>query len=475
MQPSKSVSLTLLMPLLAITIACNPLGGAAPEPPLPTVVQVTPTFTAEAAAAAPTPQPTAAPTEPASPTDTPAPAPTQAEPEPETEPAAPEPDPTATASPTTPPPPPTDTPAPVVEAALPLSQVAVGIQPVATGFDQPLYVTHSGDGSGRLFVVEQPGRIKVIDNGQPLAEPFLDITDIVGNSGNEQGLLSVAFHPAYESNRYFYVNYTNNQGDTVIARYSATDDPNRADPNSAKVLLTIGQPYGNHNGGHILFGPDGYLYVGMGDGGAGGDPENRAQNLGTLLGKILRLDVDNADPYGAPPDNPFVGAADARPEIWSYGWRNPWRVAFDPANGDFYAADVGQNQYEEVHVEPAGAPGGLNYGWRLMEGTHCYNPDSCDPAAQNLVLPVAEYSHSEGCSVTGGYVYRGAQYPALDGIYFYGDYCSGTVWGLRRQPDGQWQQARLLDSGAQISSFGQDEAGEVYLVDQTGTIYQLGQ
>lgn len=481
MQLSKLLPLILLTPLLALAIACNPLGGSVSEPPLPTIVQVTPTFTAEPVAAAATANPP--PTEPA-PTDTPLPpdnpAPTATETEPASAapdsaadtPAVIEPSPTATASPT-PLPPPTDTPAPAAETAPPLSQVQLGLQPVAAGFDQPLYVTHSGDGSGRLFVVEQPGRIKIIANGQPLAEPFLDITAIVGSSGNEQGLLSVAFHPMFEANGYFYVNYTNTQGDTVVARYSVTAEPNRADPNSAKVLLTIGQPYANHNGGHILFGPDGYLYVGMGDGGAGGDPENRAQNLGTLLGKILRLDVDNADPYGVPPTNPFVNTADARPEIWSYGWRNPWRIAFDPATGQFYGADVGQNQYEEVNVEPAGLPGGLNYGWRLMEGLHCYNPESCDPAAQNLVLPIVEYPHSEGCSVTGGYVYRGAQFPALDGIYFFGDYCSGTVWGLRQQPDGQWQQGKLLDSGARLTSFGQDEAGEVYLVDQTGTIYQL--
>ncbi len=452
MQLSKIISLAMLMPLLAITIACGPLGGSAPEPPLPTIVQTLPTATAAPATTAPTPAPTSAPT------DAPATSSAATEPEP------------AAASPT-PPPPPTDTPAPA--AAPPLSELQPGLRPFASGFDQPLYLTHSGDGSGRLFVVEQPGRIKIVENGQPLAEPFLDISAIVGTSGSEQGLLSVAFHPAYESNRYFYVNYTDTQGDTVIARYSTSDDPNRADPDSGKVLLVIGQPYANHNGGHILFGPDGYLYVGMGDGGAGGDPENRAQNLGTLLGKILRLDVDNADPYGVPPTNPFVGVADARPEIWSYGWRNPWRMAFDPATGNFFIADVGQNQHEEVNFEPAGLSDGLNYGWRLMEGLHCYNPESCDPAAQNLVLPIAEYSHSEGCSVTGGYVYRGAQYPALDGIYLYGDYCSGTVWGLRWQPDGQWQQARLLDSGARISSFGQDETGEVYLIDHAGAIYQV--
>jgi glucose/arabinose dehydrogenase len=355
----------------------------------------------------------------------------------------------------------------------PLSSLQVRLEPVAAGFDQPLYVTHAGDGSGRLFVVEQPGRVRIVRDGAIDPTPFLDIASIVGSNASEQGLLSVAFHPNFEENGAFFVNYTDKQGDTVIARYRVSDNPDVADPASAKILLTISQPYANHNGGHILFGPDGYLYVGMGDGGAANDPENRAQNLGSLLGKILRLDVDNADPYGVPLTNPFVGVADARPEIWSYGWRNPWRMAFDPRTSDFYVADVGQNQFEEVSVEPSGAPGGLNYGWRLMEGFHCFNPSECDPAALDVVPPVTEYDHGQGCSVTGGFVYRGTAYPALDGVYFYGDFCRGTVWGLRREADGSWAQAELLASGAALSSFGQDEIGEVYLVDQKGTIYKL--
>ncbi|MCB0171869.1 MAG: PQQ-dependent sugar dehydrogenase, partial [Anaerolineae bacterium] len=250
--------------------------------------------------------------------------------------------------------------------------------------------------------------------------------------------------------------------------------PNQADPNSGELLLTIDQPYRNHNGGQLVFGPDGYLYIGMGDGGSANDPENRAQNLGALLGKILRLDVDNAAPYGVPADNPFVGNDQARPEIWSYGWRNPWRISFDRATGDMYVGDVGQNQYEEIDFEVAGAPGGQNYGWRLMEGLHCFNPSSCDPAALGLVLPVAEYDHGQGCSVTGGYAYRGQQFPNLDGIYFYGDYCTGLIWGLRREADGSWSQAQLLSSDRRISSFGEDETGEIYLVDQSGAILSIG-
>lgn len=368
------------------------------------------------------------------------------------------------------------TPAPTATPTLPaLDTLAPKLIPVAGGFNKPVYLTHAGDGSGRQFVVEQAGRILIFQNGVINPTPFLDIVGIVGSDANEQGLLSVAFHPRYTDNGFFFVNYTNKNGDTVIARYGASSNPNVADPNSAKILLTIDQPYSNHNGGQIAFGPDDYLYIGMGDGGAAGDPHNNGQTLNAMLGKILRIDVDNGNPYGVPQDNPFVANSDTRPEIWSYGWRNPWRFSFDPATGDLYMADVGQNQYEEVHVELAGSPGGQNYGWRIMEGSHCYESGNCDAAGQGLVLPVAEYDHSQGCSVTGGYVYRGAQFPALTGTYFYGDYCSGIIWGLRREANGGWAQAQLLSSGQTISSFGQDEAGEVYLLQhRTGEVFQLG-
>ncbi len=441
--------------LLILLTACRggPLAGQ--EPPRPTIVAVdTPTVTPVPATPTSTPPPL--PPTPA-PTSTPPPAPVDT------------PD-TATAPPPSPTPlPPTATPS---EPAL--DSLAVRLIPVAEGFTRPVHLTTAGDGSGRLFVVEQPGKIWIVQDGQVNPTPFLDITDRVGSDAYEQGLLSVAFHPDYPTNGRFFVDYTNKQGDTVISRFQVSPDPNRADPASEVILLTIAQPYVNHNGGQIAFGPDGYLYVGMGDGGSANDPQNNAQNLNTLLGKILRLDVDRAEPYGAPETNPFANRPDARPEIWSYGWRNPWRFSFDPATGDMYIGDVGQNRYEEISFEPAGSPGGLNYGWRLMEGLHCFNPPDCNPADLPVVLPIAEYSHDFGCSVTGGHVYRGSAFPALTGVYFYGDFCSGIIWGLRRQADGGWSQAKLLESGLSISSFGQDEAGEVYVVDHQGGVYQVG-
>jgi glucose/arabinose dehydrogenase len=370
---------------------------------------------------------------------------------------------------------PSDTELPLITVASELDSLAIRFILVASGFAKPVYLTHAGDGGGRLFVVEQAGRILIIKQGQINPTPFLDIVSIVGSDANEQGLLGVVFHPQYTENGLFFVDYTDKQGDTVIARYRVSDNPDVADPNSATILLTIDQPYGNHNGGQLAFGPDSNLYIGMGDGGAAGDPHGNGQNLNALLGKILRIDVDSGDPYGIPPDNPFAANGQGRPEIWSYGWRNPWRFSFDGASGDMYIGDVGQNQYEEIDVELAGTPGGQNYGWRLMEGNHCFDPATCDPASSGLVLPVAEYDHSQGCSVTGGYVYRGVQFPALSGIYFYGDYCSGIIWGLRHESDGTWSKAELLSSGFTISSFGQDEVGEVYLVQhRTGEIFQIG-
>jgi glucose/arabinose dehydrogenase len=459
--------------VVTMLAGCGVAGSAQNQPPLPTIVQVTPTFTTQPTA---TPEPPAPTPEPPTATSTRV-VPATAVASESSEPAEATPQPEAT--PTNQPPPPTASPTvvpptPVPEPlSPPLGSLAVQLSPVAGGFETPVYVTHAGDGSNRLFVVEQPGRIRIVKDNQTVTEPFLDIGALISTQGLEQGLLSVAFHPNFPENGYFYVNYTDLQGDTVIARYTVSDNPDVADPNSAKILLTIGQPYRNHNGGHILFGPDGYLYAGMGDGGSANDPENRAQNLESLLGKILRLDVDNADPYGAPPTNPFIGQGNARPEIWSYGWRNPWRLSFDSLTGDMYVADVGQNQYEEVHVERQGASGGLNYGWRLMEGFHCFNPSDCDPATLNVVLPVTEYDHGQGCSVTGGYVYRGQQFPILEGVYFYGDYCTGTLWGLRAEADGSWSQSELLSTGSTITSFGEDEAGEVYLVDHKGTIFLI--
>ena len=340
---------------------------------------------------------------------------------------------------------------------------------VADGFSQPLYLAHTGDGSGRLFVVEQTGAIHILgEDGAVLPEPFLDIGRLVTN-GFEQGLLGLAFHPGHAQNGNFFVNYTDLRGDTVVARYSVSDDPNVADAASATTILTVAQPYRNHNGGHLAFGPDGYLYIGLGDGGAGGDPHGNGQNLGTLLGKMLRIDVEADEPYGIPPGNPFTGRRE-RPEIWAYGLRNPWRYSFDRATGDLYIGDVGQGAYEEIDFQPAGSAGGENYGWNFMEGLHPYEGDAPD----GLTPPVAEYAQSEGgCTVVGGYVYRGPQLPELSGMYFFGDFCSGLIWALYRAPSGDWQRVQMFESGLNISSFGEDEAGELYVMDLNGGVYRL--
>jgi len=329
---------------------------------------------------------------------------------------------------------------------------------------RPVGLANPGDGSGRLFVLEQEGLIRIIQGGELLVEPFLDIRDRVGSSANEQGLLGLAFHPHYAENGYFYVNYTDQNGDTVIARFSISDDPNLADPASGVRLLQFPQPYANHNGGAMAFGPDGYLYVGTGDGGSGGDPQGNGQSLDTLLGKVLRIDVDTGDPYAVPADN-FEG------EIWAYGLRNPWRFSFDRLTGDLYIGDVGQGDWEEIDYWPAGNPAGANFGWNFREGAHPFA--GSPPVGLNLIDPVAEYDHTLGISVTGGVVYRGAALPGLYGVYLYGDYGSGRVWGLFPDLDGGWQNQILFESGANITSFGEDEAGEVYLVDHKGFVFML--
>ena len=333
-------------------------------------------------------------------------------------------------------------------------------QQVITGLERPDDL--QADGSGRLFVIEKVGRIRIIQDGQLAPQPFLDITDRVGSQGNEQGLLGLAFHPEYAQNGRFFVNYTNKDGDTVIARYQVSGDPNAADPNSEVKLLGVDQPFANHNGGVLTFGPDGYLYAGLGDGGSQGDPNGNGQNTNSLLGKILRIDVNSGEPYTVPPDNPFGN------EVWAYGLRNPWRISFDKGTGDLYIADVGQNTWEEIDYLPAGSPGGTNFGWNHREGAHDY----AGGGPSGMVDPVAEYSHQEGgCSVTGGYVYRGAM-PEWNGIYLYADYCTGLIWGLI-QIDGGWQKQQLFDVDYTITSFGQDQAGELYLVSDSGSIYKL--
>jgi glucose/arabinose dehydrogenase len=353
------------------------------------------------------------------------------------------------------------------------ANVRLELQPIVGGLDTPVGISNAADGSGRLFVVEKVGRIRVVGNGVLAESAFLDITDRVGASASEQGLLGLAFHPDYVSNGSLFVNYTNQQGNTVIARFSVSSDAARADPSSEEILLTIAQPAGNHNGGHLAFGPDGHLYAGLGDGGGAGDQFGNGQNGSTLLGAMLRLGVDSGLPYTVPAGNPFVGEPVVRDEIWAVGLRNPWRFSFDRVTGDLYIADVGQNQYEEVDFQPAGSAGGQNYGWPIMEGVHCFPEDRvCDQAG--FALPVVEYDHSQGCSVTGGYVYRGQEFPLLKGIYVYGDYCSGRIWGLARSGGGSWRTAQLARADISLSSFGEDEVGELYLVDMgQGELFRL--
>lgn len=334
--------------------------------------------------------------------------------------------------------------------------------PILNGLDRPVDLQSAFDGSGRLFIIEKYGVIRIFKDGQLFPEPFLNIDALVDDSGNEMGLLGFAFHPNFEQNGYFYVNYTGDGGHTRISRFTASGDT--ADPNSEQVLLVIDQPFENHNGGGVAFGPDGYLYLGLGDGGAAGDPFKNGQNTNVLLGKLLRIDVNNGDPYSIPADNPFGN------EIWAYGLRNPWRFSFDRVTGDLWIGDVGQGEWEEVDYLPAGSPGGANFGWSIMEGSYGYDGQ----AQPGLLLPAAEYSHSNpysGCSVTGGYVYRGSM-PEWNGIYLYGDYCSGKVWGLLLS-NGQWQSQVLFETGVTITSFGEDEAGELYLLSDTGTVYLL--
>jgi len=347
----------------------------------------------------------------------------------------------------------------------------------AGGFTQPTGIAHAGDGSGRLFIVEQGGLVKIIKHGTVIATPFLNISSLLKSSAGEQGLLGIAFPRGYGPGKnHLYTNYTGTQGigDTVIARFQTTVDPDVADPASGQTLLTVVQPFTNHNGGQLAFGPDGYLYIGMGDGGSGGDPFNNAQNPLSLLGKLLRIDVESqSGAYSIPSSNPFAGNSAYRPEIWAMGLRNPWRFSFDRGTGDLFIADVGQNLYEEVNVQSGTSGGGENYGWNIMEGLHCYNTVTCGRAG--LTLPVAEYEHSllGDCSITGGFVYRGGEFPVLQGVYLYGDYCSGRIWGLRRS-GGVWESKLLLDSSLNISTFGEDEAGNIFVADHGGgNIYKI--
>lgn len=345
--------------------------------------------------------------------------------------------------------------------------------PVATNLIAPTTITHAGDGSNRLFLVEQAGTIRILRNGNLLGTAFLNISERV-SSGGERGLLGLAFPPGFAEKGYFYVNYTRAaDGSTVLSRFFVSpNDPDVA-LQTEEILLTVVQPFANHNGGQLAFGPDGFLYVGLGDGGSGGDPQGNSQNPATLLGKLLRIDVEaGTAPYRIPPDNPFVADPGTLDEIWASGLRNPWRFSFDRSSGDLFLADVGQNSWEEINYQAAGSGGGANYGWNILEGPDCFNSVSC-LAPTGYSAPIAFYSHASGCSITGGYVYRGPGNPALQGRYVYGDFCSGQISSLHRSGSA-WEQTLLAETDFSISAFGEDEAGSLYVADYaTGTLYRV--
>lgn len=345
---------------------------------------------------------------------------------------------------------------------------------IADGFNQPLGITHAHDKSGRLFIIERGGTIRIIDNkSQRIEEPFLDVSDLISTDFGERGLLGLAFHPNYTSNARFFINYTDVSGDTVIAEYRLSKDINLALGEPTQRLLSITQPYNNHNGGHIAFSPkDSYLYLGTGDGGLFDDPDDRAENLNTLLGKMLRLDINNTMPYSIPESNPYASDGSALPEIWAYGLRNPWRFSFDRETGDLYIGDVGQARFEEINFQSANSQGKENYGWDIMEGFECNEPrNSCNK--EGITQPILSYGHDQGVSVTGGYVYRGNEIPWLQGKYVYGDFATGSIWVAEQTASG-WSSEVLADTEFNISSFGEDAVGELYLADySTGSIYKF--
>ena len=369
---------------------------------------------------------------------------------------------------------------------------------IADGFKKPLFITSHPENSNFLYVVEQAGKIIIINNGKKLDEPFLDITDRVvrpGRPGDERGLLGFAFHPDYAKNKKFYVNYINDDGFTIVSEFSAQSNL-KANSLSERTVFNLKQPYGNHNGGHMQFGPDNYLYISIGDGGKRGDPLNAGQDLNTLFGKIIRIDI-NKVPYGIPKSNPYYGQKNKRGEIWAWGFRNVWRFSFDRKIGDIYYGDVGQNKWEEINYEPYNSKGGNNYGWRIMEASKCYNPEkNCDE--KGLTLPIHEYpndanymvvlgggsqTNSDGCSVTGGYVYRGSKIKGLNGYYIFGDYCSGNIWTFKVINDkatSLTNRTKEINLGngeftTYISSFGEDADGELYIVEYNGGIYKIDQ
>jgi glucose/arabinose dehydrogenase len=380
--------------------------------------------------------------------------------------------PTATANPAL-----TPTSAPTPQ---PLEELSVEQAFPDLSFERMLTLTHAGDGSDRLFLILQPGQIMVLPNDEDVesASTFLDIEDQVYDEGNEEGLLGLAFDPDYSSNGYFYVYYTaSDPRRSVISRFSVSeDDPDEADPDSERIILEVPQPFRNHNAGQMEFGPDGYLYIALGDGGDRGDPLDNGQDLTDLLGSILRIDVstlDSTGTYSIPPDNPFVGQEDARPEIWAYGLRNPLRMSFDPLTGDLWVGDPGQSRFEEVDlIKP-----GHNYGWNIMEGYECFEPpEDCDRTGLELpvhIYPTDEDSEENGCTIIGGYVYRGSRIPSLYGAYVFGDYCSGKIWALRYNGQEVTEHLEIADTDLSISSFGVDQSGELYILSFDEEIYRF--
>ena len=373
---------------------------------------------------------------------------------------------------------------------------------IADGYKKPVFITSYPNNAKLLYIVEQAGLIKIINDGKKLSRPFFDINKRVVNPnrpGDERGLLGFAFHPNHTNNGKFYINYMDNDGNTIVSEFS-TNSELRANHKSERIILKLKQPYGNHNGGDIQFGPDGYLYISIGDGGKAGDPLNAGQDLSSLFGKIIRIDIEQK-PYGIPKSNPFFGQKGKREEIWAWGLRNVWRFSFDKQTGDKYLADVGQNKWEEVNFEPASSKGGLNYGWRIMEANHCYDPKENCPT-EGLIKPIIEYPNDanhpafafriieelsfsetdvEGCSVTGGYVYRGQKIKSMQGQYIFGDYCSGNIWTLKvvngKAINFKNRTEEINIGGGEfttyISSFGQDSDGEIYIIDYNGGIYKL--
>lgn len=334
------------------------------------------------------------------------------------------------------------------------------------GITSPTDIQSARDGSGRLFIVERPGRIRIFQDGKLAEAPFLDITNIAGSNGAEQGLLGLAFHPQFASNGYYYVNYTDKNGNTHISRFTATEDSTNT--GSEQQILFVQQPFPNHNGGALAFGPDGYLYIGLGDGGSGGDPYGNAQSTNTLLGKILRVDVNHGEPYSAPVDNPYTITNSNYPEIWAIGLRNPWKFFFDQQTGNLWVADVGQDNWEELNFIPAGTNTRLNFGWNIMEANYPYSGSN----QPEFWAPVAEYKHGPECSITGGVVYSGKNLPEWQGVYMFGDFCSGNIWGVSTPPQNN-PPTLLFQTTFRISTFGLDEEGELLVADYAGSIYQL--